>query len=229
MSVGDKFWSTVHNAWVRVVKVEGDGMVQVADSSGKPLPDLVNHRQLLRAPAMSEAPLGPRAADSRDALRKFSETAKMADHSKAKAIADQLAGMSRSNKLRRIAGVVVNYLPDEDRFQLEGKGDRFTREEALDYLQSYGHAEGGPSPPQLATPAKPMADRFPAAKTTELGDQAIAALRRIADSMPKGTQSNDRKLMHALIDEADKWRQKATAAGDQSALSRIGSFTRAHA
>ena len=59
-----------------------------------------------------------------------------------------------------------------------------------------------------------------------IGDEAIAALQRLASSMPHGTRETDRKLAWALIDEANKWRERA--AGDKQALSRIDSFVRAH-
>ncbi len=57
-------------------------------------------------------------------------------------------------------------------------------------------------------------------------DDAISALRRIADTMPHGTRETDRKLANALIEEGDKWRAKLQ--GDKPALDRIGAFIRAH-
>jgi hypothetical protein len=57
-------------------------------------------------------------------------------------------------------------------------------------------------------------------------DDAIAAMRKIADSMPHGSVEKDRARARAIGAEADKWRSKMN--GDQKALKRMDVFVRSY-
>jgi hypothetical protein len=55
-------------------------------------------------------------------------------------------------------------------------------------------------------------------------EEAVVAMRKVADSMPSGTMEKDKARAKAVGAEADKWRPKM--AGDKRALTRIDSFLR---
>ena len=57
-------------------------------------------------------------------------------------------------------------------------------------------------------------------------EDAMASMRKIADSMPHGSLEKDRARARAIGIEADKWRPKMQ--GNQKALKRIDVFIRSY-
>lgn len=104
----------------------------------------------------AEAPLGPRASDSRDALRKFAEDRAMAEprHDLADAIQEATKVARRSSYPSYVVRDADGTFDIVDTAR-PSRGTVVAKVTPEGRVEKYGDQ---PSPPQLASPAKPMAE-----------------------------------------------------------------------